>query len=112
MTYKKNTSTLRRSIPLEIANHFSIRNNVRVHDPKADWLNHKTSKNIKIANSIKELAKDAEILILLTGWDDYIEFDWSRIRKNLKNNIFYDPQKNLNKDNMIKQGFDYITIGQ
>ena len=54
LTYKPGTSTLRRSLPLEIVNQLVEKSaNVRVYDPKADYSELSSEPNFIIVKSIR-----------------------------------------------------------
>ncbi len=112
ITYKKNTSTLRRSVPLEIVEHFSKNYLVKIHDPQADWKSVKIGKSITICPNIKEACKSAEMIIVLTGWDQYKKFDWKTVKRQINNNIFFDVQNSIDENKIIKKGFRYYGIGK
>lgn len=96
LTYKPGTSTLRRSIPLEIVN-LLISNgaNIKVFDPKANY-NELSEINFEIKNSIIELIEEVDFIVLLTEWVDFKEFDWSNVNKNI---ILFDAKNFLKIEN-------------
>jgi UDPglucose 6-dehydrogenase len=85
LTYKAGTSTLRRSLPIEIIN-LMIEEEAKViaYDPKADYNDLiLTDINFLIAESISDLLKKVNYIIILTDWIDFKNFDWSSINKNI-----------------------------
>jgi len=106
LTYKPGTSTLRRSIPLEIVN-IMIKNgaNVNVFDPKANYNELTKTPKFIIKKSIEELIEDVNYIIILTEWKDFKDFDWTNIDKNLS---IFDTKNylELNGSNKIK----YYTL--
>jgi UDPglucose 6-dehydrogenase len=113
LTYKPGTSTLRRSLPLEIAGRL-VREGARVsaYDPKADYEELGSPPAFHVAKSIAETAKDADMLVLLTEWEDFRQFDWSSIIGEMKRPIFFDAKNCLDEDRMKKMGFRYISLGR
>lgn len=109
LTYKPNTSTLRRSIPLELVNILIKKGSiVNVYDPKADYSEIESFK-FKIKNSIKEVAKGSDILILMTEWKHFIEFDWSSLEEKP---IIFDTKNFLDGDILKQLGYEYYSIGK
>ena len=103
LTYKPGTSTLRRSLPIEIIN--ILHNNgatINAFDPKADYNEMlEIEANFYIKNSISELIDSCEFIVLLTEWPEFKEFDWSSVDKNIsildtKNFLNLTNSKNIN----------------
>ena len=113
LTYKPGTSTLRRSLPLEIAGRL-VQEGARVsaYDPKADYEELGSPPAFHVAKSIAETAKDADMLVLLTEWEDFRQFDWSSIIGEMKRPIFFDAKNCLDEDRMKKMGFRHISLGR
>lgn len=83
LTYKPDTSTLRRSIPLDIIN-IMIKEgaNVKVYDPKANY-NELTEINFEICNDIERVCSNVDFIILLTEWQDFKNYDWDKLDINI-----------------------------
>jgi UDPglucose 6-dehydrogenase len=99
LTYKPGTSTLRRSLPIEIINiiHLYYNANIFAFDPKADYNEMIMIKsNFKIMNSIEELIDNVDYLVVLTEWPEFKEFDWSSVNKNIS---LLDTKNYLNLNN-------------
>lgn len=113
LTYKPGTSTLRRSLPLEIVNILlQKRAIVKVYDPKADYSETSGIFKFEVAKDIEEISIDADILVLLTEWDDFVRFDWMKIRDKMKTPIFLDAKNALNEREMNEKGFRYYPLGK
>jgi len=99
LTYKPGTSTLRRSLPLEIINILIEKGSIiSVYDPKADY-NEINNLNFKIKYSINDLLNSVDYVILLTEWNEFKEFNWNSINKPLK---FFDTKRFLDEVNFKK----------
>ncbi|MEO8949191.1 MAG: nucleotide sugar dehydrogenase [Mucilaginibacter sp.] len=113
LTYKPGTSTLRRSLPMEIVNILIEEGAViKVYDPKANYAEINSEINFQIVDNVIEASKNADILILLTEWDEFKKYDWSGIAPQMKNPNFFDTKNCLNKENMYQNGFKYYSIGR
>lgn len=113
LTYKPGTSTLRRSLPLEIAELLISKNaTVKVYDPKADFGELEEKQNFIIEPNIETLAKDADGLVLLTEWSEFSQYDWGRIPGTMCNPVFFDTKNYLNESVMRSAGFNYYAIGR
>ncbi|MDP3286200.1 MAG: nucleotide sugar dehydrogenase, partial [Desulfobacterales bacterium] len=113
LTYKPGTSTLRRSLPVEIVKQFSEKGAiVKVFDPKADYKELEFTPFFSIANNIVELAESTDALILLTEWQNFKEFNWAEIPARMRRSIFFDTKNFLDERAMSAFGFQYHSIGR
>ena len=112
LTYKPGTSTLRRSLPLEIVD-LLINEGVivKVFDPKADYAELSFEPQFIITKSIDELSKNTDIFVLLTEWPEFKEFDWESISSKMNTSLFFDTKNFLNQNEMKTIGFEYYSTG-
>lgn len=113
LTYKPGTSTLRRSLPLEIANLLIDQEvSVKVYDPKANYGELDFEPRFTITSNIKEVSSAADALILLTEWKAFKEYDWKDIPRQMRQPIFLDTKNFLDEKEMSAYGFKYYSIGR
>ncbi len=113
LTYKPGTSTLRRSLPMEIANRLVQEGiSVSAYDPKADYEELSAAPAFRVVENIPETAKDSDLLVLLTEWEEFKQFDWNSIKSEMRKPIFFDTKNCLDEDHMKKIGFRYISLGR
>ena len=111
LTYKPGTNTLRRSMSLSLAN-FLDKNkvNVKAFDPMIkDQI--KTHPYIKICKSAEELFLNADIVILMTEWPEFLQLPTSKYGRLMKKKIIIDTKNLLDSSTLIKEGFIYKGIG-
>ena len=84
LTYKPDTSTLRRSAALEIIVDM-VREGmwVSAHDPKADRAEVATHTDFRFFEDVYSAVEGAEVLVMITPWPEYKSLDFSRVRGNL-----------------------------
>ena len=113
ITYKPGTSTLRRSLPLEIVG-ILMRNKakVKIFDPKADYSEIPYMSNCEISVDLESVSKNSDILILLTEWPEFKDADWKKVAKNMKCALFFDTKNFLDEKTMVLRGFKYYSIGR
>ena len=114
LTYKPNTSTLRRSASLEIIDDM-IKEGAIVssHDPKADQDELKKHTEINFTDDPYESVKKAKVLVLITPWEDYIELDFKRIKQNMgPEPVIIDTSNLWDANYLEKIGFLYFDIGR
>ena len=113
LTYKPGTSTLRRSLPLEIVSLLVDKGaTVRSYDPKADYSELKNNQMFMIETTIEDLSNNADMLVLLTEWPEFKEFDWSTIKNRMKTPAIFDAKNFLNGEELEEGGFSYFSIGR
>lgn len=94
LTYKPNTSTLRRSIPIDIANLLVEKKSiVNVFDPKADYSELVFEPKFNIKKNIEDIINNSDLIIILTEWKEFIDYDWNNIEKKI---IIFDTKNCLN----------------
>jgi UDPglucose 6-dehydrogenase len=113
VTYKPGTSTLRRSLPLEIVDLLMKKGaRVAVYDPKADYDELAAKPEFAVSPNIEKLSNGADMLLLLTEWPDFRAFDWTGIPSKMKRPIFFDTKNFLSEREMTDQGFHYYVVGR
>jgi UDPglucose 6-dehydrogenase len=115
MTYKPGTSTLRRSLPLQIAEDLATHGAaVRAFDPRADWNEVAPPRRVAVCASAYEAARGAEMLVLLTEWPDFRDLDYGRIKTAMTRPILFDTKNMLQsqRSDLERLGFRVLTIGR
>lgn len=113
ITYKPGTSTLRRSLPLEIVDLLIQRKaDVGVYDPKADYGELTAAPRFRIARNISDVSKNADLLLLLTEWSEFRTFDWKNIARSMKDPVLFDTKNFLKEEELVGSGFNYFGIGR
>ena len=80
------------------------------HDPEA-MENFKEIINIEMANNSKEAIDEADCLILMTEWKEYIDLDYKLIKQRMSGNVVIDGRRAFDYRRMEEEGFDYKAIG-
>ena len=115
MTYKPGTSTLRRSLPLEVAYDLVARGAlIRAYDPKADWSEAQLPERFESFASVYEAVEKADLVVLLTEWLEFKSLDFSEILKRMEETIFFDTKSFLLErfEEMESLGFTVLSIGR
>ena len=115
MTYKPGTSTLRRSLALEVAidlgRHGAI---LQLYDPKADWSEVELPAGLTVFGSPYEAMNGADLGVLMTEWPDFLNIDYTRIKAQMAQPILFDTKNLLQaqRQNLDRLGFKVLTIGR
>jgi UDPglucose 6-dehydrogenase len=113
LTYKPDTSTLRRSAALEVIGDLH-RGGARItaHDPKADRAEVGHARAFEFHEDALEAATDADALVLMTPWAQYKSLDFGRARKAMKGNLIFDTANLWSGEKVEAMGFRYLDIGR
>jgi len=113
LTYKAGTSTLRRSIALEIIRTLvEAGAHVRAFDPKADLSELEGRKEFELVDSAEAAARGASALVVLTEWPEFRELNFVRIRSLMKEPVILDGKNLLADLRLGNAGFHYLGIGR
>jgi UDPglucose 6-dehydrogenase len=124
LTYKPGTSTLRRSLPVEITDLIIEKGgSVKVYDPKADYAELRGRIKFEITHSVAEVSENVDALILLTEWGDFKSYPWDNWGQPLiaqeklvavpnYKPLFFDTKNFLDPAYMTSCGFQYYSIGR
>jgi UDPglucose 6-dehydrogenase len=115
MTYKPGTSTLRRSLPLEVAADLVAKGvKIRAYDPKANWSEADLPENFQTFASVYEAVEGANLVVLLTEWAEFKSLDFSQILDKMSGNIFFDTKSFLQDQfsDLEALGFKVLSIGR
>lgn len=67
---------------------------------------------ITYAKSMYEAVQDADVLAILTEWEEFKLADADKLGSLMRNKKIVDCRNLLDKENMLAHGFDYYGIGQ
>jgi UDPglucose 6-dehydrogenase len=124
--FKKDTNDTRESAAIYVADYLlNEMAEVTIYDPKVskeqiladlDYLNTRSEEEnrrlIKVVNDPYEAGIDAHAIALLTEWDEFKTYDWSKIYQNmLKPAFLFDGRAILNMTELNEIGFKTYTIG-
>jgi UDPglucose 6-dehydrogenase len=85
---------------------------IKAYDPVAMEGAKHLIKDITFSNTPYDVAKDADILIVMTEWDEFKQLDLERIKNSMKTPILLDG-RNIYNPTMVKQlGFTYQGVGR
>lgn len=84
--------------------------NVTAHDPVA-MNNFKEIIDIEMRATAKEALAEADCLILMTEWKEYMDLDYKTVKQQMNGNVVIDGRRAFDYRRMEEAGFDYKTIG-
>lgn len=125
--FKKDTNDTRESAAIYVADHLLDEEaHLVVYDPKVtaeqiykdlDYLKTRSAEEnrrlVIVVDDPYEALREAHAATVLTEWDEFKEYDWALIKKEMKKPSFvFDGRKLLDSAGLKKLGFDYYAIGE
>ena len=113
LTYKPDTSTLRRSAAMEVIADLVGRGvAVSAHDPLADREELKAHPEFTFFEDTLPAVEGADALVLMTPWKDYKVLDFAAIKQRMAKPYVLDTAGLWNADQLNALGFVYDDIGR
>lgn len=112
LTYKPDTSTLRRSAAIEIIDELVSEGAIVVaNDPLADREELKSYKQFEFFETASDAWFGADALLLLTPWTQFKNLDFIEIQKNMNGTLVFDTANIWKEADIADSGLEYMNIG-
>ena len=112
VTFKPNTDDMRDSTSLKMIPYLCKKGaKVSYYDPSGKKKEFSKIKNCKYENNIKNNCKHADLIILLTEWDEFKSIDFKKVVKNTKFKVF-DLRNLYSAEEMKKNKIKYYSVGR
>ena len=112
VTFKPNTDDMRDSMSLKMIPYLCKKGaNVSYYDPSGEKKEFKKLANCNFKKNIKESCLEADLIILLTEWDEFKSIDFKKVVKK-KNFKIYDLRNIYTADEMKKNKIKYYSVGR
>lgn len=110
--FKKNTDDIRESVSIRLIERLvDLGADVRAHDPMAlSNTKEKFRNKITYSSSAPEAAKNAEVIILMTDWDDYKTLNRKQLAGLTKKCLIIDTRRVLQL--RTDKSIEYIALGR
>jgi UDPglucose 6-dehydrogenase len=113
LAFKPNTDDLREAPAIDIARKLIERGcKVRVHDPVAMERFQEEYGSIGAVCCLKaeEVADEADALVLVTEWHQYLELDWEALGERMRSRIVLDGRNALDRTKLERFGFRCLGV--
>jgi UDPglucose 6-dehydrogenase len=113
LAFKPDTDDLRDAPSVDIARKLLERGAiVKAHDPVAmkRFREENPSLQVICTETAEEVAHEADAIILLTEWQQYMELDWKWVAANMRSPILVDGRNVLDRERMKQSGFRYVGL--
>jgi UDPglucose 6-dehydrogenase len=113
LTYKPGTSTMRRSIALQVIRDLTARGvSVAAFDPLADMSEVDAPPSFERAADPVSAVRDADAAVLITEWSELGELDLHALRAAMRRPVFIDMRNRYTAEEMSAAGFVYRGVGR
>lgn len=113
LTYKPGTSTLRRSVALEIIDDLVCAGaKVKAFDPKADLEELQGTKQFEFYSEPAPVAAGSDAIIIVTEWPEFKDLDYVALTSTMKRPVLLDTKNLLNAEELRRKGILYFDVGR
>lgn len=116
LSFKPDTDDIRNAPSLDIVKHLVDEGAIiRAHDPVAiQNFKHEIGENQSITyhTDVYDTVKDADVVLILTEWDEYNKVDLNKIKSMMLSASIIDGRNMFDMDTVRNLGFRYQCIGR
>lgn len=114
LSFKPMTDDMREAPSVSLVNALlSSQCRVRAYDPVASHEASKVFENrIKLCANAYEAVQGADVLAILTEWNEFRSPDFELLKANLKASAIFDGRNLFNPESVAASGLDYYCIGR
>jgi UDPglucose 6-dehydrogenase len=113
LTYKPGTSTLRRSVAIEIMRELAAAGaSIKAYDPKAALEELNGEYCFYFCRQPAEVAKDSDAIIIITEWPEFKSLDYAALAVQMKHRVLIDTKNLLDPNQLRALGFTYFDVGR
>jgi UDPglucose 6-dehydrogenase len=113
LAFKPNTDDMREASSLVLSARLNADGaEVSAYDPVAEEQAGKLMSAITLADSALAAARDADAVVLVTEWPEFVELDWRQVAEAMSGNLVIDGRNALDPDAVRAAGLVYEGIGR
>lgn len=113
VSFKPNTDDVRESPALTIIPLLQEQGaTIAAHDPIAMEEGAKALEDVEWCDDAYAAAQDADVLAIITEWNEFRGLNIGRLGKIMKDKIIVDMRNIYRPDEMKKAGFEYVSVGR
>ena len=113
LAFKPNTDDMRFAPSIEIIQWLKDKGaKIKAYDPQSMEKAKKVIEGIEYMQDIYSVAQDADILIVVTDWNEFKEIDFAKIKKLMKSPVIIDARNIYNPGKIRNLGFTYMGVGR
>lgn len=113
LAFKPNTDDMRDAPSIDIIELLKQEGvTISAFDPKASETAQKVISGIEFSKDMYDAVKDADLLLILTDWNEFKEADLGKIKGLMKSPNIIDGRNIYDPDKTREMGFSYIGVGR
>ncbi len=113
LAFKPNTDDMREASSLVLSARLNADGAaVAAYDPVAEQQARKLVSGITFADSPMDAAKDADAVVLVTEWPEFLSMDWRDVAETMGGNLVIDGRNALDPDAVRAAGLVYEGVGR
>lgn len=113
LAFKPNTDDMRYAPSIDIIRELAAGGaKIKAYDPEAMRVAAGKISDATLVNSAFEAITDADLLILVTEWSEFVEMDLDRVKDLMRGNFVVDARNIWTPSKMKEMGFEYVGIGR
>ena len=113
LSFKPDTDDMRDAPSIVVINALSGKGaRIKAYDPIAMSNAKRILKNIDFQSNAYSVAKDCDILVVMTEWNEFRQLDLEKIRKIMKEPVLLDGRNIYDPQKMKEMGFVYSGVGR
>jgi UDPglucose 6-dehydrogenase len=86
---------------------------VAAYDPEAmEGARHQYGDRITYGASMYETVRDADVLVIVTEWNEFRNPDFDRLKECLREPVIFDGRNLFNGAEIARKGFKYVSVGR
>ena len=113
LAFKPNTDDMREASSLVLAARLSADGAaVTAYDPVAEQQARRLMGGLQLADSALEAVADADAVVLVTEWPEFMELDWGEVARTMRGTVVIDGRNALDAGTIQDAGLTYEGIGR
>jgi UDPglucose 6-dehydrogenase len=113
LAFKPNTDDMRGASSLVLAARLQAEGaHVRAYDPVAEQEARKLMPNLDYASSAEDVLRDADAVILVTEWPQFLQLDWRDVAAGMLGDLVIDGRNALDGRAVERAGLTYEGMGR
>lgn len=113
LAFKPNTDDMRDAPSIDIITLLQKDGaKVKAYDPQAEANAKRVLNDVEFGKDPYEIVKEADLLIVLTEWNEFKEMNLGKIKKLMKTPRIIDGRNLYDPTRMGRSGFEYVGVGR
>jgi len=113
LSFKPDTDDMRDAPSIVVINSLlEMGAKIKAYDPIAMSNAKKILRNVNFQSDPYSVAKDCDVLVIMTEWNEFRQLDLGRIKKCMKKPVLLDGRNIYDPQKLREMGFVYIGVGR